>query len=49
MISLRSVRLHSPIEVLEHVRRQVVPEHDHLLPEELQPARVAREVYFWDF
>jgi len=46
MISLRSVRLHSPIEVLEHVRRQVVPEHDDLMLEGLQPARVARQVYF---
>ena len=42
------VRLHAD-EVPEHARHDVVTKDDDLLPEELQPARVARHVDLWDF
>lgn len=42
------VRFHAN-EVSEHARHHVIAENDDLLPEELQPAGVAREVDLWDF
>ena len=41
------VRLHAD-EVPEHARHHVVAKDDDLLPEELQPARVAHHVDLWD-
>jgi hypothetical protein len=42
------VRFHAD-EVAEHARHDVVAKDDDLLPEELQPARVARQVDLGDF
>ena len=42
------VRFHAD-EVSEHARHHVIAENDDLLPEELQPTGVARQVDLWDF
>jgi hypothetical protein len=42
------VRFHAD-EVPEHARHHIIAEDDDFLPEELQPAGVARQVDLWDF